>query len=97
VTPFGGVTGSAAKGNEHQFPRGVAFYDAVLAPLGSERVPSKYEKWAAWQRPGEAPKLWVNFPYNRLAASWGNGWMAALSGPTRAGVDAAYAAAMAKW
>ena len=69
----------------------------MLAPLGIERVPSKYEKWAAWQRPGEAPKLWVNFPYNRLAASWGNGWMAALSGPTRAGVDAAYAAAMAKW
>ena len=66
----------------------------MLAPLGIERVPSKYEKWAAWQRPGEAPKLWVGFPYNRLPASWGNGWMAALSAPTRAGVDAAYAAAM---
>src|SRR3954469_8749956 len=62
---------------------------------GIERVPSKYEKWAAWQRPGEAPKLWVGCPYNRLPANWGNGWMAALSGPTRAGVDAAYAAAMA--
>ena len=66
----------------------------MLAPLGIERVPSKYEKWAAWQRPGEAPKLWVGFPYNRLPASWGNGWMAALSAPTRAAVDAD-AAAMA--
>src|SRR4051794_8079997 len=75
--------------------RAVAFYDAVLAPLCIERVPGKYERWAAWQRPGEAPKLWVGFPYNRLPASWGNAWMAALSGPTRAGVDAAYAAAMA--
>ena len=67
----------------------------MLAPLCIERVPSKYENWAAWHRPGEAPKLWVGFPYNRLPASWGNGWMAALSAPTRAGVDAAYAAAMA--
>jgi catechol 2,3-dioxygenase-like lactoylglutathione lyase family enzyme len=75
--------------------RAMAFYDAVLAPLGIERVPSKYEKWAAWQRPGEAPKLWVGFPYNRLPASWGNGWMAAFTASTRAAVDAAYAAAMA--
>jgi hypothetical protein len=94
VTPFGVVTGSAAKGSERQLPRAVAFYDAVLA-LCIERVPSKYEKWAAWHRPGEAPKLWVGFPYSQLPASWGNGWMAALSAPTRAGVDAAYAAAMA--
>jgi catechol 2,3-dioxygenase-like lactoylglutathione lyase family enzyme len=75
--------------------RATAFYDAVLAPLGIERVPSKYEKWAAWQRAGEAPKLWVGFPYNGLPASWGNGWMAAFTAPTRAAVDAAYAAAMA--
>ena len=27
--------------------RAVAFYDAALAPLGLERVPSKYETWAA--------------------------------------------------
>ena len=76
--------------------RATAFYDAVLAPLGVERIPSKYEKWAAWQRPGEAPKLWVSFPYNRLPASWGTGWMAAFTAPTRAAVDAAYAAAMAR-
>src|SRR4051794_34709369 len=75
--------------------RAMAFYDAVLGPLGIERVLSKYEKWAAWQRPGEAPKLWVGFPFNRLPASWGNGWMAAFTAPTRDAVDAAYAAAMA--
>jgi catechol 2,3-dioxygenase-like lactoylglutathione lyase family enzyme len=75
--------------------RATAFYDAVLAPLGIERIPSKYEKWAAWQRPGEAPKLWVGFAYNGLPASWGNGWMAAFTAPSRAAVDAAYAAAMA--
>jgi hypothetical protein len=52
--------------------RATAFYDAVLAPLRIQRIPSRYEKWAAWQRPGEAPKLWVGFPYNRIPATWGN-------------------------
>ena len=75
--------------------RAIAFYDAVLAPLGIERVGSKYANWAAWQRPGEAAKLWVGRPYNGLPASWGNGWMAAFAAPTRAAVDAAHAAAMA--
>ena len=36
-------------------PRAIAFYDAVLAPLGIERLPVKYATWASWQRPGEAP------------------------------------------
>jgi catechol 2,3-dioxygenase-like lactoylglutathione lyase family enzyme len=75
--------------------RACAFYDAVLAPLGIERVPSKYQKWAAWQRPGEAAKLWVGHPSNGLPASWGNGWMAAFTAPSRPAVDAAYAAALA--
>lgn len=75
--------------------RAIAFYDAVLAPLGIERVPSKYGKWAAWQRPGEAAKLWVGHPFNGLPASWGNGSMAAFTAPSRAAVDAAYAAALA--
>ena len=42
--------------------RALAFYDAALAPLGIERVPSKYQTWAPWQRPGEAAKLWVGVP-----------------------------------
>lgn len=79
----------------HDLARAVAFYDAVLAPLGIERVASQYENWAAWQRPGETAKLWVGRPFNRLPASWGNGWMAAFTAPSRAAVDAAYAAAMA--
>ena len=79
----------------HDLARAVAFYDAVLAPLGIERVSSQYENWAAWQRPGEAAKFWVGRPFNGLPASWGNGWMAAFTAPSRAAVDAAYAAAMA--
>ncbi len=73
----------------------VAFYDAVLAPLGIERVPNKYPNWAAWQRPGDTQKFWVGLPYNKQAASPGNGCMAAFAAPSRSAVDAAYAAAVA--
>ncbi len=79
----------------HDLERAIAFYDAVLKPLGIHRVPSKFATWAAWQRPGEAVKLWVGKPVNGLPASWGNGWMAAFTAPSRAAVDAAHAAAMA--
>jgi catechol 2,3-dioxygenase-like lactoylglutathione lyase family enzyme len=75
--------------------RAAPFYDAVLAPLGIERVPSKYQAWAAWQRPGELVKLWVGRPYDQQPAGHGNGWMVALAAPSRAAVDAAHAAAMA--
>jgi hypothetical protein len=67
----------------------------VLAPLGIERSPASMPTWAAWQRPGEAPKLWVGRPHNGLPASWGNGSMTAFTALSRAAVDAAYAAAIA--
>ena len=79
----------------NDLPRAVAFYDAVLAPLGIERVPGKYPGWAAWQRPGEAGKLWVGRPFDGQPASLGNGCMTAFAAPSRASVDAAYALAIA--
>jgi catechol 2,3-dioxygenase-like lactoylglutathione lyase family enzyme len=74
--------------------RAIAFYDAVLTPLGIERLPVKYAAWASWQRPGEAPKLWVGLPFNKMPAHPGNGWMAAFSAVSRKAVDEAYAAAI---
>jgi catechol 2,3-dioxygenase-like lactoylglutathione lyase family enzyme len=79
----------------HDLARAIAFYDAVLAPLGIERTASQYSKWAAWQRPGEAAKFWVGRPVNGLPASYGNGQMVAFTAPSRAAVDAAHAAALA--
>jgi catechol 2,3-dioxygenase-like lactoylglutathione lyase family enzyme len=79
----------------HDLVRAAAFYDAVLSPLGIERVPGKYENWAAWQRPGEAAKFWVGRPFDQLPASTGNGCMVAFLAPSRAAVDAAHAAALA--
>jgi len=75
--------------------RAEAFYDAALAPLGILRVQGRFEGWASWQRPGEVGKLWVGKPHDGQPASHGNGWMVALVAPSRAAVDAAYAAAMA--
>ena len=75
--------------------RAIAFYDAALAPLGIVRAGGKYENWAAWHRPGEAAKLWVGLPFNGQPTERGNGWMAALTAPSRAAVDAAHAAALA--
>jgi catechol 2,3-dioxygenase-like lactoylglutathione lyase family enzyme len=75
-------------------PRAIAFYDVVLAPLGIERLPVKYATWASWQRPGEAPKLWVRLPFNKMPTHPGNGWMAAFSASSRKAVDEAYAAAI---
>ena len=74
--------------------RAIAFYDVVLAPLGIERLPVKYATWASWQRPGEAPKLWVGLPFNKMPTHPGNGWMAAFSASSRKAVDEAYAAAI---
>lgn len=75
--------------------RAAAFYDAVLAQLGIERIPSKYPNWAAWQRPGETQKFWVGLPYDRQPATVGNGCMTAFTAPSRVAVDSAYAAAIA--
>jgi catechol 2,3-dioxygenase-like lactoylglutathione lyase family enzyme len=74
------------------------FYDAVLAPLGMER--HKSFRIAL----GYAPKgfsginapFWVLRPYDRKAASGGNGPMAAFAAQTRAAVDAFHAAAIAQ-
>jgi catechol 2,3-dioxygenase-like lactoylglutathione lyase family enzyme len=74
--------------------RAIAFYDAVLTPLGIERLPVKYAAWASWQRSGEAPRLWVGLPFNKMPAHPGNGWMAAFSASSRKAVDEAYAAAI---
>ena len=57
----------------HELAVAAAFYDAVLAPLGIERVSKKYPNWAAWQCPGGEQKLWVGLPYNQEPASVGNG------------------------
>jgi catechol 2,3-dioxygenase-like lactoylglutathione lyase family enzyme len=76
--------------------RATAFYDAVLAPLGLTR--RKTYKIAIGYAPegfdGVNEPFWVLRPYDRKAASAGNGAMVAFEATTRAAVDAFHAAAL---
>jgi catechol 2,3-dioxygenase-like lactoylglutathione lyase family enzyme len=74
--------------------RAIAFYDAVLGPLGGERETTS-PTWTGYVRPGEAARLFLTRPYDGAAASGGNGGMLAFLAPSRAAVDAFHAAALA--
>lgn len=76
-----------------------AFYDAVLAPLGLARTPVEDDGGPAgmmWTLPGRRwPQFFIQLPFNGLPATWGNGTQVSFAAPSRAGVDAAWRAAMA--
>jgi len=84
----------------HDLDRAVAFYDAVLTPLGLVQRPVKPKpdgspRGACWQVPGKAqPLFFVFFPFDEGPASAGNGNMVAVTAPSRAAVDAAHAAGL---
>ncbi len=73
-----------------------AFYDALLPPLGLQRrqvTPDGGPPSACWVSPGSTlPRFYVYMPFNRTAASAGNGSMVAFLAPSTEAVDAAYAA-----
>lgn len=76
--------------------RSVAFYDAVLAPLGYGRT--FFEgTWAGYGPGGkkEGLEIYVCAPENGKEAGCGNGSMLAFRAPSRADVDAFHAAALA--
>jgi catechol 2,3-dioxygenase-like lactoylglutathione lyase family enzyme len=77
--------------------RAVAFYDAVLAPLGHARIDG-YDsggRSAAWGLDDPGPHLWVTEPFDGSPATVGNGVMVSLLAASRAAVDAFHAAALA--
>lgn len=77
----------------------IAFYDAVLGELGLVRMEAMDDggpPGAIWQRAGQRwPQFVVQVPFNRLPATWGNGWQASFAASSRAAVDAAWRAAIA--
>lgn len=77
--------------------RAVAFYDAVLAPLGLRRQESDLEKGYAGYAaaPETTPQFWVLRPIDGRAASPGNGTTVAFEARDRATVDAVHAAILA--
>jgi catechol 2,3-dioxygenase-like lactoylglutathione lyase family enzyme len=77
--------------------RALRFYDAVLAPLGLVRKRTAKIALAYAPEDFSSPNepFWVVRPLDGAAASAGNGVTVAFDVPTRAAVDAFYAAALA--
>jgi catechol 2,3-dioxygenase-like lactoylglutathione lyase family enzyme len=78
------------------FKRALAFYRAVLTPLGlEERFCEESNSWAGWQTaPGQRPLFIIGKPYDGRAHEVGNGQMTAFLAPSRAVVDEVYAVAL---
>ena len=77
----------------------MAFYDAVLAPLGLQRravAPDGGPPAACWIAPAHAlPRFYVYMPFDGRPASAGNGSMVAFAASSPAAVDTAHAAGLA--
>jgi catechol 2,3-dioxygenase-like lactoylglutathione lyase family enzyme len=78
-------------------PRAVAFYDALLAPLGLHRIEGDGEKgYAGYARAaGASPQFWIMRPFDGQGATVGNGVTIAFEAATRAEVDEFHARALA--
>jgi catechol 2,3-dioxygenase-like lactoylglutathione lyase family enzyme len=81
----------------------IAFYDAILKPLGMNRCVTGEPEWdrvaAGWgmYEDGGARELafWIGKPFDQKAASVGNGSMVAFSARSRQAVDEFHRAALA--
>ena len=76
--------------------RSAKFYDAALAPLGLVRTggDNRYIGYGPQKSPDKT-QFYVTRPYNRKAATFGNGTMISLVAKTRRAVDEFHAAALA--
>lgn len=74
--------------------RAIAFYDAVFAPLGAVRETTS-PTWTGYARAGEHGRFFLTRPFDRSAATSGNGTMLAFLAKDRAAIDAFHAAALA--
>lgn len=71
------------------------FYDAIMAALGAPLKIENASEFGYGPAGATEPMLYVVQPFDGKPASIGNGSMPAFSVPTRAGVDAFHAAALA--
>lgn len=79
----------------NDFKTAVEFYDAVMAPLGYERVVT-YEEYKAAGYGGKdgMTDLWIGGPFDRKAATPGNGTHICFVAPSQEAVNAFYRAAI---
>src|ERR1700727_741031 len=73
--------------------RAAGFYDALLAEIGAKRV-MEGEDFIAWAVRPDLPGLGVTKPYDKKAATVGNGVMVALVVDSKEKVDALHRKAL---
>jgi catechol 2,3-dioxygenase-like lactoylglutathione lyase family enzyme len=73
--------------NQHE--RALRFYDELLGLLGAKRL-MDFGPFVMWGTSMDAACLAVTTPYDKKAASVGNGVMVALRAASKAQVDALY-------
>jgi catechol 2,3-dioxygenase-like lactoylglutathione lyase family enzyme len=86
----------------NNFDKAIAFYNAILTPLGMVRCVTDDPEWdriaAGWgiYEDGGARELgfWIGKPFDQKPASVGNGSMVAFSARSWRAVDAFHAAAL---
>ena len=78
----------------HDLARAADFYDAVLAELGAKRFMEEPDYFIAWGNSQEGAGLGITNPFNKEAASVGNGTMVALGATNREQVDRVFAKAI---
>jgi catechol 2,3-dioxygenase-like lactoylglutathione lyase family enzyme len=78
------------------FPRALAFYDAVFAALGEARSPDSVENFVGWGPDYDGGvSFWICPPFDGQPPSAGNGTMIALKATSEAEVVAFHDAALA--
>lgn len=77
----------------NDYARAAAFYDALLAEVGAKRA-MELETFIAWGTSPTAPMLSIIKPFDKKAATVGNGVMVALVASSKAQVDALHRKAL---
>tara|TARA_B100000686_G_C16269633_1_gene703361 strand:+ start:135 stop:524 length:390 start_codon:yes stop_codon:yes gene_type:complete len=81
----------------NDFPKAMAFYDTMLAPLGSLRQLTIEEySFAACGPEEQPPQFFIGAPFDEESATAGNGTHIALLAPNRAAVGGLHDAALAE-
>jgi catechol 2,3-dioxygenase-like lactoylglutathione lyase family enzyme len=73
--------------------RAAAFYDALLAEMGAKRM-MEGDTFIAWSVKPDLPGLGVTMPFDKKAATIGNGVMVALAVDTASKVNALHKKAL---
>jgi predicted lactoylglutathione lyase len=77
----------------NDLPRAAAFYDALLGEIGAKRM-MENEQFVAWSVTPEQPGLGITKPFDKKAATVGNGVMVAIAVDSTAKVDALHRKAL---